>query len=110
MFASQSSPEEMMVPRNLKLLTISMDEPSIRSGTTDNFSFRKSMIISFALDVFRSRLLFPDQDTKRSTCRRYEDSTEFLISPSTVVSSADLRARQKNGGDAVVGREGIRNG
>ena len=83
-------PEEMILPKNLKLLTISMGELSIRRGTTGDFSLRKSMIISFVFDMFSSRWLFQHQDTKRLTSWRYEDSSEFSISPSTMVSSANL--------------------
>lgn len=53
-FEDQERLSEMTVPRNLKVLTQAV---LMYRGVGSDFSFQKSMIISFVFVVFSSRLL-----------------------------------------------------
>ena len=104
MFVSQSNPENMTVPRNWKLSTISIGEPLICSGATGDFSFRKLTIISSFL-----------MRSVQSYCfRTGTPNSQLPVGTRTLRNSRVVGEFEKlnrgMAGDAVVGEEGVQEG
>ena len=82
---------EIVEPRNLKCWMISTVLPSIIRGEEGEGVFLlKSTIISFVLFTLSSILLSLHQLMSLFTWSRHSGSSEFVISPITVVSSANF--------------------
>ena len=90
MLFSQAKSLDIIVPRNLKQSTLSIESPLTIMGASGFFLFLKSTIISRVYDAFSCRLLVSHHDTRLLTSWRYSDSSESDTSPTNVVSSANF--------------------
>ena len=86
-FRSRESTE----PRNLNDSTTETVLPRTESGSIQGGCFRKSTTISTVFCGLSTKLLLLHHATRCSTSHLYADSSPFLISPMTVVSSANFR-------------------
>ncbi len=77
-------------PRNLKLETLSTQSPLIYIGWGSDLFLLKSTIIYFVFMVFKIKLLSLHHDDSFSTSSLYADSSPPLMSPTTVVSTANF--------------------
>jgi len=76
------------VPRNLKLVTVSIFSPFMKRKVWSCLCFLKYMISPFVLWTFRTRLFAEHQRESFSTSALYAVSSPSEMSPTTVVLSA----------------------
>ena len=81
---------EIIVPKNLKLSIISIGSLLITIGRMGVVFFLKSTTISLVLAAFSNKLLFAHHDVSSPIWALYADSSASLMSPDTVVSSANF--------------------